>query len=121
MDDTSKTDEKKMKRKVDFSALYKKEDSWACWIGFIVVALSAAGVIGVTYKLPKLATWNVNPFPSISGEALLSYLVMFAGLTILYIIALKIMGHRVKTYVGAFRYSFWRLKNKVFSRYISHL
>ena len=88
--------------KADFRALYKNEDSWACWVGFIVIALSIPGIIGSTYGLPKVGAWQVNPLLSLSGDAVASYAIMFLGMAVLYLIALKIMGKKVNTYVGAF-------------------
>lgn len=93
---------KKTKPVFDFSSLYKKEDWWACWIGFIVLALSVPGIIGAVYKLPKLSVWVSNPLLAVTGETLLGYLIMYAGLVIIYLVAVKIMGEKVKTYVPAF-------------------
>jgi uncharacterized integral membrane protein (TIGR00698 family) len=88
--------------KADIRALYKNEDSWACWVGFIVIALAIPGIIGSTYGLPKVGRWDVNPLLALSGETLASYAIMFLGIAVLYLIALKIMGKKVNTYVGAF-------------------
>lgn len=93
---------KRAKPQFNHSNLYKKEDWWACWIGFIVLALCAAGVIGVWYKAPKVATWTNNPFEAFTGQSLLNFLIMYIGLTVIFIIALKIMGEKVKTFVPAF-------------------
>ena len=86
----------------DGSSLYKKEDWWACWIGFAILALCVSGVIGSVYKLPKISTWTANPLEAISGQILLSYLVMYFGLLVIFLIAVKIMGEKVKTYAVAF-------------------
>ncbi len=86
----------------DYSSLYKKEDWWACWVGFFILALSIPGIIGIVYKLPKVHTWVANPLDALPGDTLLAYLIMFIGLAIIYLIAVRIMGERVKTYVPAF-------------------
>ncbi len=86
----------------DFSSLYKKEDWWAVWIGFFILALSIPGIIGIVYKLPKVHKWVANPLEALPGDTLLAYLIMFIGLVIIYLIAVRIMGERVKTYVPAF-------------------
>ncbi len=86
----------------DYSSLYKKEDWWACWVGFFILALSIPGIIGTVYKLPKVHTWVANPLNALPGDTLLAYLIMFIGLVIIYLIAVKVMGERVKTYALAF-------------------
>jgi uncharacterized integral membrane protein (TIGR00698 family) len=93
---------KRAKPQFNHSNLYRKEDWWACWVGFIVLALCVAGVIGVLYKAPKVASWTNNPFEAFTGQSLLNYLIMYVGLAIIYMIALKIMSGKVKTFILAF-------------------
>ena len=97
-----RSDLKRAKPQFNHSNLYKKEDWWACWIGFIVLALCVAGVIGVLYKAPKVASWSDNPFVAFTGKSLRDFGIMFVGLAIVYLIALKIMGEKVKTFIPAF-------------------
>ncbi|MFC2056401.1 YeiH family protein [Chloroflexota bacterium] len=54
------------------------------------------------YKLPKISKWIANPLDALSGDILLAYLLMFIGLAIIYIVAIKIMGDKVKTFTPAF-------------------
>lgn len=93
---------KKPKVVFDYSSLYKKEDWWACWVGFFILALCIPGIIGIVYKLPKVHEWVANPLNALTGDTLLAYLIMFIGLVIIYLIAIRIMGERVKTYAPAF-------------------
>ena len=95
-------DLKRAKPQFNHSNLYKKEDWWACWIGFIVLALCVAGVIGVMYKAPKVGSWSSNPFDAFTALSLRNFIIMFVGLAIIYMIALKIMGTKVKTFLLAF-------------------
>ena len=90
------------KNKEGLSSLYKNEDWWACWVGFLILLLCVAGLIGKVYKVPKVATWVGNPLKSISGASLLAYLIMFIGLGLIFIAAVKIMGEKVKTFIPAF-------------------
>jgi len=90
------------KKGIDWSSLWKKEDWWACWIGWFILALSIPGIIGIVYKLPKVHKWVANPLDALPGDTLLAYLIMFIGLAIIYLIAVRIMGESVKTYVPAF-------------------
>jgi hypothetical protein len=93
---------KRAKAEFKHSNLYKKEDWWACWIGFIILALCVPGIIGVVYKLPKIQTWGANPLSAFTGKTLLSYAYMFVGLVIIFLIAVRVMGEKVKTFVPAF-------------------
>jgi len=90
------------KKGIDWSSLWKKEDWWACWIGWFILALSIPGIIGIVYKLPKVHKWVANPLDALPGDTLLAYLIMFIGLAIIYLIAVRIVGESVKTYVPAF-------------------
>ncbi len=92
----------KATKRIDWSSLLKTEDWWACWIGFFILALSIPGIIGIVYKLPKVHTWVANPLNALPGDTLLGYLIMLIGLVIIYLIAVKIMGEKVKTYAPAF-------------------
>jgi uncharacterized integral membrane protein (TIGR00698 family) len=93
---------KRAKPEFNHANLYKKEDWWACWIGFIVLILCVAGIIGGLYKPPKVSTWTNNALASFSGESLRGFLVMYIGLVVLFLVALKIMGQKVKTFIPAF-------------------
>jgi uncharacterized integral membrane protein (TIGR00698 family) len=93
---------KRAKPVFDYSSLYKKEDWWACWIGFLVLALCAIGIIGGVYKPPKLSGWSANPLTAFTGQTLFGYLIMFAGLVIVFLIAVRIMGEQIRTYAPAF-------------------
>lgn len=93
---------KRAKPEFNNSNLYKTEDWWACWIGFIVLALCATGVIGSWYKVPKVSVWTNNALDAFSGQTVVSYVIMFVGLAVIYLIALKIIGEKVKTFIPAF-------------------
>ena len=93
---------KRIKVAFDYSSLYKKEDWWACWIGLFILALCISGITGIAYKLPKVHEWVANPLAALPSDTLLAYLIMFIGLLIIYLIAVRIIGERVKTYVPAF-------------------
>ena len=90
------------KVKFDYSSLLKKEDWWACWVGFFILALCIPGIIGVVYKLPTVHKWVANPLNALPGDTLLGYLIMFVGLVVIFLIAVRVMGEGVKTYVPAF-------------------
>ena len=59
--------EKVVADKFQWSDLYKKEDWWAIWLGFIIIL---AGIISVTtgafsFKAVKFPTWGTAEAPSI--------------------------------------------------------
>ena len=88
--------------KFDWTSLYKKEDWWACWIGFLILALAIIGLIGGVYIPPSVRSWTANPIGAIPGTSVPGFLIMFAGLAALYLVALRTMGERIKTYLPAF-------------------
>jgi uncharacterized integral membrane protein (TIGR00698 family) len=82
--------------------LFRKEDWWANWVGFIVLILSAVGFIGVFYKVPRLGGWVGNPAEAFTAANLKGFALMYVGLGVLFLVALKIMGERVKTFMLGF-------------------
>jgi hypothetical protein len=58
-------DRPKTKPVFDYSSLYKKEDWWACWIGFFILALGITGIMGTVYILPTVSTWAANPLDAL--------------------------------------------------------
>lgn len=88
--------------KFDFSALYRKEDWWACWVGFLILILCISGVIGKLYQLPKIGKWIDNPLEALSSEIIIRYAIMFAVITVIYYISLGIMGKEMKSFPLAF-------------------
>ncbi len=44
----------KTNKKIDWSSLWKKEDWWAVWIGFVVLLLGAARWLP---SLPQISKW----------------------------------------------------------------
>ena len=47
-----------MSFKERFSSLWKTEDWWAVWFGFVIIIVACAGFLG---KAPKLGEWITNP------------------------------------------------------------
>lgn len=90
------------KAQFNHANLYKKEDWWACWIGFIILALCGVGFIGGFYQVPKLGRWAVDPAEAFTAANLKGFALMFIGLAVLFMAALKIMGEKVKTYFWGF-------------------
>lgn len=83
---------------INWSPLWKLEDWWAVWMGFILIFLAASGIIT---KVPSIAKWTslAKAFPAGIWSQLL---VLLVGLCILTAIAVKFMGENIWRYVGGF-------------------
>ncbi len=79
-------------KKIDWSSLWKKEDWWACWVGGFVLLLGLAKWLPAT---PKWATWTAPlkflPKNVTYGDFFLDYLIVFAIMFVLTLIALAVM------------------------------
>lgn len=100
--------EKVVADKFQWSDLYKKEDWWAIWLGFIIIL---AGIISVTtgafsFKAVKFPTWGTAEAPSIvsglNGEYFVSLLITFVVLLALFSIGVYFMGQNVPKFALGF-------------------
>ncbi|HUU40765.1 MAG TPA: putative sulfate exporter family transporter [Desulfatiglandales bacterium] len=88
------------KGKIDWSSLWRKEDWWACWIGWFILLLA---IIGWLPKTPKIATWTSlgQAFPD--GIATLWSLVVLLIITgVLTVIGAAFMKRDVKRYIPGY-------------------
>jgi len=74
---------------IGWSSLWRKEDWWAVWLGFLMLALSATGILR---WLPKIGKWTMDPSVAVKlGD--IPYLVLlgfcFLVLTSIAIVAMK--------------------------------
>jgi len=85
------------KRGIDWSSLWRKEDWWACWIGWFILLLAIAGAIP---KAPKIGKWVAlgQAFPAGWGT-LGSLIVLFIVTAILTIIGAAALKRDVKRYI----------------------
>ncbi|MEM2112504.1 MAG: putative sulfate exporter family transporter, partial [Candidatus Bathyarchaeia archaeon] len=65
---------------IDWSSLWKKEDWWAVWLGFLILALASTRV--VTW-LPKIGKWTMDPSTAISLNDLPYFVLLGFSLLIL--------------------------------------
>ncbi len=100
--------EKVVADKFQWSDLYKKEDWWAIWLGFIIIL---AGIISVTtgafsFKAVKFPTWGTAEAPSIvsglNGGYFVSLLITFVVLLALFSIGAYFMGQNVPKFALGF-------------------
>lgn len=105
-------------KKTSFSDLLKKEDWLACWIGFIIIAISIFAVLSKTFDFSaiKFATWTFGETISQEaaskviplGEQFVSWifwkkvLITFIVIGTLFTIGVKLQGEKLKKYIPAF-------------------
>ena len=88
------------KPKVDWSSLWRKEDWWACWIGWFILLMA---IIGWLPQTPKIASWMSlgQAFPK--GIATLwSLIVLLITTGVLTIIGAAFMKRDVKRYIPGY-------------------
>jgi hypothetical protein len=84
--------------KIDWSSLWRKEDWWACWIGWLVLLLA---IVGMLPKVPRIATWTT--FSKALGPGWLGALVaLFITMAILTAIGAAVMKRDMKRYFPGF-------------------
>ena len=102
-----------MGKNTNWSELYKKEDWLACWLGFIVIALTCVAVLTgwFDFSAAKFSTWYTwedgGTFAESMGAQLNGafwgkLLRTFLVLGILFTLGVKLMGQSVKEYIPAF-------------------
>jgi len=86
--------------KIDWSSLWRKEDWWACWIGWFILLLAIAGWLP---KTPKIASWTSlsQAFPK-GAETIWSLIVLFVVTVVLTIIGAAFMKRDVKRYIPGY-------------------
>jgi len=93
--------------KFSFSDLFRKEDWWAIWLGFFIMAIALMGKVSGSFDLKavKAHKWGTGDYPSLIsafdglGSQLL-FLLVFVG--IITVIGMAVMRKDVKGYIVAF-------------------
>jgi uncharacterized membrane protein YadS len=87
-------------KEIDWSSLWKKEDWWACWIGWFLLLLA---LVALLPAVPKLARWTEfsQAFPR-GAVAFWSLTKLFLVLVILTSIGAAAMKKPVKRYIPGF-------------------
>jgi uncharacterized integral membrane protein (TIGR00698 family) len=79
--------------RTDWSSLGKKEDWWAVWLGFFLLALVGSGAMG---WIPKIGTWTATPASAVK----IGDIAFFVGLGV---VILVLTGVAVVAGGGKFR------------------
>jgi uncharacterized integral membrane protein (TIGR00698 family) len=91
-----------------FSSLWKEEDWWAVWFGFIIIVATLAGIVP---RVPKLARWTSNPLDAlllvkdsvVTGNVVIPLAVLMVCLGVLTAIGIAFMkSERVAKYLAGF-------------------
>jgi uncharacterized integral membrane protein (TIGR00698 family) len=88
------------KKKIDWSSLWRTEDWWACWIGFLILLLA---IIGVLPHTPKIGKWTSLSaiFPK-GISTLWTTLIMFGFTGIMTWIAAAFMKLDTRRYIPGY-------------------
>lgn len=86
--------------KIDWSSLWKKEDWWACWIGWLILILA---IVGVMPQTPTIAKWVglEQAFPK-GVDTLWASLVLFIVIAVLTAIGGAFMKRDIGRYLPGF-------------------
>ncbi|MEM4311648.1 MAG: putative sulfate exporter family transporter [Nitrososphaerales archaeon] len=83
---------------LDWSSLWRKEDWWSVWLGFIILVLVSTGII--TW-LPKIGTWTTDVSRAFS-VGLEYFIILFVGLLTLASVGVIGMKENVKSFAIGF-------------------
>ena len=88
------------KQGIDWSSLWRKEDWWACWIGWFILLMAIAGIMP---NAPKIAKWVGlgQAFPAGWGT-LGSLIILFIVTAILTIIGAAALKRDIKRYIPGY-------------------
>jgi len=84
---------------IDWSSLWKKEDWWAVWLGFLILALASTRAI--TW-LPQIGKWTLNPNIAFKAGDIPYFVLLGLCLLILTSLAMLAMKEKIKSYWSGF-------------------
>lgn len=86
---------------IDWSSLWKKEDWWACWIGWFLLVL---GVGKILPAVPKLGKWSASlgaAFPK-GASTIVDLVILFIITAVLTAIGAAAMKKEIKKYLPSY-------------------
>jgi len=84
---------------IDWSSLWKKEDWWAVWLGFAIVALV---ITNIASRFPKIYGWTSDPLLSLTTSGAVDLIVLGLGLLAITSVAVLTTKQQVKQYTLGF-------------------
>jgi len=88
---------------IDWSSLWKKEDWWAVWLGFFILALASTRIISL---LPKIGKWTANPSIAFPLSDIPYFVLLGFSLLILTSVAVSATKEKIKGYWAGFPFIF---------------
>jgi len=88
-----------LKENSTFSSLWRKEDWWAVWLGFIILAVASTHIVT---ELPKIKEWTLNPLDAIPFSSAPLIIVLGICLLLLTAVSIVAMKNKIKPYVASF-------------------
>jgi uncharacterized integral membrane protein (TIGR00698 family) len=88
-----------MEKKRDWSSLWRTEDWWACWFGFLLFSSFLSGLVNV---VPRPQAWIDNPLSAVSGGMLIQLIVLMMGLMVMYALGIRFMGENPLRFAPGF-------------------
>ncbi len=86
--------------KIDWSSLWKKEDWWAVWIGFVVLLF---GIAKWLPKLPAIKKWTTLAQSLPNGAGTVGTVaLLFLFILVLTLVSMALMGKATRKYVFGF-------------------
>jgi uncharacterized integral membrane protein (TIGR00698 family) len=82
-----------------WSSLWRKEDWWAVWLGFLVLVLAATRTVA---WLPKMGKWTMDPNVSIKFGDIPYFILLGFSLIVLTSIAIVAMKEKIRSYCLGF-------------------
>ncbi len=97
---TQPTTVEKASEKIDWSSLWKKEDWWAVWIGFVILLLGAAQWLP---SLPQISKWTdlTKSFPA-GTSTIGPVILLFVSILVVTLTAMALIGKNIRQYLAGF-------------------
>jgi len=88
------------KKGIDWSSLWRTEDWWACWIGWLILILA---IVGILPHVPKIGKWTnlSEAFPN-GIDTLWSALILLLITGVMTIIGAAFMKRDIRLYIPGF-------------------
>ena len=84
---------------IDWSSLWRKEDWWAIWLGFVILALVATKTL---VGIPKISVWSNDLGTAVSASDVPYFILLGISLLLLTSVAIRVMGKRMRKYLFGF-------------------
>lgn len=84
---------------IDWSSLYRKEDWWAVWLGFITLALAVTGLVT---RIPRIGKWTMDITDSVTASDIPYFVLLGFCLLAMTSVAILAMKERIRGYLAGF-------------------